>query len=280
MERNIILLVSMKYKHKHKHKQKTSLFSNVFVFVSIFLISYFFISIFFWVIQKTTLGGGVGIYKSLVDYSNHHDNELIQDVFGSIFSQAKRCSEMTELENKTQCIEDIKTNLAIVLKEEELAGDDGYMWPNDLFFVKQINNSFYRLGWDGVLRDISSEMKTLPSSVPSQDIWNIFSRSRCNYFRSEPVDTLDACEIYMRVSLPEGNYGYMVRIDPQEEEDDFLFTLLLPVISWPLLFMSGFRLSLFMYGIIPLTQLLGSTFLALYILKLLNQNGNLKNGKK
>jgi hypothetical protein len=58
---------------------------------------------------------------------------------------------------------------------------------------------------------------------------------------------------------------------PQEEEDDFAFTLLLPIISWPLIFISSFRMSWFMYGLIPFTQMIVPTLLGLYAIRLIHK---------
>lgn len=254
-----------------KQKQSTSRVLKVIIFCSVFVFSYILVSVIFWMIQKSTLSGGVGIYKSLAAYTQRHEQELRHNLFDDIFGLASGCRNLPEGKKRLVCIEQIKVDLGNTIVEEELAKDDGGMWPNDLFFVKQEHDRLYRLGWNGEIVDITNSMRNKPSDPRLQSMWSLIFRSHCNYFRSEPANTRDACEIYTRVPLSDGNYGYLVRLDPQTEEDDFWFTLAMPIIGWPLLFMSSFRLDWFTYGVMPSTQVLVPSFVSLYVIGLLDK---------
>lgn len=183
------------------------------------------------------LGLGLSFYSITSSYSakqvplekyvQKHQDELKTVVFQKLFSEAKLCSELKSNELKQKCQQNISYQLAIVIKEEELLEPSGFGWPNDLFFVKQSNNSFYRLGWEGKFEDISHfENKPFPKSVPY--ILKLVTK-HCQDF--EPtLQYLSDCQTYVSIDLDSKEKGYIVRRIPLTEDDSPLFIFIVPPI--------------------------------------------------
>lgn len=246
-------------------REKTSIKGNLLFSFVVFVVSYICVSCIIWGIQKTTLQGGIGIKKSLSAYVRTHGSQLQTSVFHEAFDKAVRCQEEHQEITKEQCITEVKTDLGNSIQEEELAGAEGFMWPNDLFFVKEVDGTYLKLGWDGVVQNITPEVTLSVQNSPEQIAWSLITRENCNYFHSGATEANSACEIYATTPLANGGTGYMVRLDPQEEEDDFSFVLLLPIISLPLLCMSSFRVDWILYAIVPLLQILVPGLIVLFV---------------
>lgn len=158
---------------------------------------------------------------------------LKDKIFSQIFDQANSCKTLTnkgtgcEIGRDGQqicalatgndplnpCLEAIGREIGNTLNEEELATQEGYDWPDDLFFVKQDGKQFLRLGWDGHLRDISPEVNL---KTPS-----------CIHFGSQ----INGCEVYEFITLQNNQSGYIVRTVAFTEEDTLLFSPIFPLFA-------------------------------------------------
>ena len=220
-----------------KLKSKKSLFSSLFVFISI----YFVVVTCFWVYWNFQ---SYSRREFVMDkYVQKHEDILKQKVFSDIFSKARTCA------GQEDCEKLVSREISEVIIEEELTGESSYDWPNDLFFVKQEGNNFYSLNWEGKITDTSSQThKTLISSKTPY-MFKFLTRN-CRFFG---VGKLSSCEIYKSIALSSNQTGYIARLIPLTEENSFLFSLLF----MPLTFLFTGQI-LF---IIPLAGALLATFL-------------------
>lgn len=193
-----------------------------------FVLSFLLLSTGIWLRNNFTLMGGPGISSRLALYVKNHREQLQTAVFTEIFSQAERCESMSEKDLRLACRKETGRVLAVTLQEEELADADGGSWPHDLFFVLHKDDKFYRLGWDGERKEISSEVDKTAVKNKQQFLHLLFRRN-CNYFRISPE--VYACEAYESVPLHDHSTGYMVRLLPFEEENNFFVILLIPFMA-------------------------------------------------
>lgn len=240
----------------------------VTTFCFIFILFYLMSSSVVWVFYKTTLSGTVGLYWSVSRYAQAHRQELATNVFGSTFNEARRCSVLPDGGEKDACISGVKVMLGDSVIEEELSGRDGYMWPNDLFFVKQENGTFYRFRWDGKIQEIA--LGDVP--IQKQHVALLLFQQSCNHFRSEQANMGYACEIYAEVPLSGENKGYMVRIDSSTEEDHFLFILISPMLLLPF-YVSNINSTMLFYIFVALIQVVVPSVAALIFVAMLHKTG-------
>lgn len=167
--------------------------------------------------------GYIASKNALSNFTQKYKQTLQQEVFGRAFDTAKKCEEINVDLIKQTCRKNVSTQIAKSLHEEELE-PGGYDWPNDLFFVKQEEDIFLKLGWEGKLEVISI---TLPIDRFKNTIWNnLFpSNSNCNYFNSYQTQFGSACEYFIRIDLQNDQKGYVVRQYPKTEDNYFLLLL-------------------------------------------------------
>ncbi len=193
-----------------------------------FVLSFLLLSTGIWLRNNFTLMGGPGISSRLTQYVKHHREQLQTGVFTEVFSQAERCENLSETDLRFACRKETGRALAVTLQEEELADADGGSWPHDLFFVLHKDDKFYRLGWDGERKEISSEVDRTAVKNKQQFLHLLFRRN-CNYFRISPE--VYACEAYESITLNDHSTGYMVRLLPFEEENNFFVIMLIPFMA-------------------------------------------------
>ena len=193
--------------------------ASFIIFFSVLIFSYLLISFCRYINFEYNAFNSVK--KDVEQYAIKHTNELRIDIFDKLFNESKNCILLDNLELRNGCYKEISYTLALIIKEEEFS-----YWPNDLFLVKQIDNKFFKLGWDGELRDISNT--TNKKLVNRQEVnFSDFLSRKCNYFgTSNSIAT--SCEIYTKLELNNNESGYIVRSVGFTDDDDFVFYLFIP----------------------------------------------------
>lgn len=189
----------------------------IFIFSFIFL--YLVVATAFWIYlnyqsyqQKNLL---------MQKYVQNHHETLKQKIFTEAFSEAKGCNG-----NET-CEKKVGRKISETIIEEEFTDSNGYGWPNDLFFVKQEGSNFYSLGWSGKIEDISH--RTNKSLISSKSPYILlFITRNCLFFGTGGPSS--SCETYETIPLSSGHIGYIVRLVPLTEENDFILSLFAPLI--------------------------------------------------
>lgn len=203
------------------------------LFLFVFFLTYFFLCSLNWLHYK--LSSGIVESKSTMQkFIAKYESDIQLGLFGNIYNQAQTCLTLKAPAAKQLCENQSGLAISKLLKEEELTDKNGNNWPNDLFFVKKVNQHYLRIGWDGKLTDITSEVDDKHTVDRQKKPWFLFGLT-CNTFGSLPASTGDACEIYETISLANGDTGYMVRVDAFTEEDLFIFYIFLPLFSFYML---------------------------------------------
>lgn len=199
------------------------------LFIFTFILAYLVIGFTFWF---TNTNSPESYYqKTSKAYIQKHSTEIKDDLFNTLFTRAQLCREISKQPVKKQCEDAIRHQLAVLIIEEDFKTS----WPTDLFFVKQVGNTFLRLGWDGKLEDITklTNKESLNSSLPYA--FRV-ATDTCRPF--EKVGKYPtSCLIYVTVDLNNNEKGYVVRRAPGAEEDNFfwwqveilIFTILTPI---------------------------------------------------
>jgi hypothetical protein len=204
-----------------KNSKKTGLeVRHVIYPLLAFIVTYILVA-FITLIANSVTRGFSSIQGDIRKYISSHDKEIKQKVFQNIFSKAEQCNILQSENSRSDCFKIISHELAVALREEEFRAD-----PNDLFFVKEVGKSYYRLGWDGRLEDITTKVneKLLKARTP---YFILFMTRNCNFFGSE---NMNACEVYESIDLSTNQRGYMVRLEAMEEENDIMFISVIPII--------------------------------------------------
>lgn len=202
-------------------------------------------------------------------YIQNHQEELEGKVFNIIFDKAKLCLEIPNLSIKAQCQQEIGIDLGKVILEEEMS--DNYSWPDDLFFVKQVDDKYYSLGWGGVLEDITDSVNKPLKDSPRIYLLETFT-GNCRVFKAV-LPELNDCQVISSFSLDNNSKGYLVRRFLYGEELLFFwFSPLIPVFTTFSYFyrdysipLDEYELQFYLFSIIPfITGFLSILVLALY----------------
>lgn len=188
--------------------------------ISVFVIAFFIVSAMIWLFNTFIATKGFATKRYLSSFSHKYSSVIKNDIFNDVFRQAKKCNQLTREEQIQLCRSEVGKTIGDVLLEEELAKD--WYWPHDLSFVKKENNTFYKLGWDGELKDISSDVRQ-DILTDKQSYVPLILQRNCNYFQIANI-----CEVYETLQLDKGNKGYLVRLYPAFEEMEFKFVISLP----------------------------------------------------
>lgn len=200
-------------------------FTPTFLAIITFFGTCLLVSTIMWVYNSFTFSGGLSIQSRLETFANKYSDDLKKDVFDTLFAQAKQCVAIQNKNKQETCRKAVGIKLADVLHEEELADSKKANWPNDLFFIKREKDTFYQVGWDGELKDISSVVNKKVLS-DKQSYISLLLQHNCNYFQIS--SNTDSCEVYATIQLDTTSKGYLVRMMPFQEETNFFFALLMP----------------------------------------------------
>ncbi len=161
------------------------------------------------------------VRSPLETYVRNHQEELKEKVFDGLFLDAKACSQISEKTVNEECRAKITHELALTIIEEEF----GHGWPNDLFFVKQDNGRFYRMGWGAEYEDVTSSvnLNTMPYFLK-------VLTGNCKEFKPT-LDELSDCSISKSIELSDSNKGYIVRRARFVEENDLVFNIIVPIVA-------------------------------------------------
>ncbi len=249
--------------------------THIGVYSLVYTLLYFVCSFAIWEYQKFSDTGALGIYSNLSVYIQKHP-ELKNTVFTELFSLANQCNVQVDNTQKKQCQIEIQKRLGNVIIEEELT-INGHNWPNDLFFVKKEKNIYTKLDWQGELTDITHivQAQNIRSGILYKLI--LLGLSSCDATFNVYEQNTYSCEIYERITIDENSYGYLVRLSPLVEENEFIFSLMMPVFA--LLSFGHFSTSLYhlgFYGLVVLQLILPISGTS-YIMKQLQKNGLFNN---
>lgn len=213
---------------------------SIFVFLVALFISSFLIQTVLWFFHSgELLYGDLPLQTALRSYVNNHHQELKDKLFNQIFVDAEKCYSLRNEVSRTNCQADITNQLAVLIKEEELLDSYRSGWPSDLFFVKQINDKFYRLGWEGKVENISSFVNADSINYELKFVESIL-QGKCKTFETT-LKNLPSCQIYFSIDLGQDQRGYVIRRIPITDENDFQFIFIAPfvVIFSPILIPSS-----------------------------------------
>lgn len=203
-----------------------------FLPIFIFLANYIIICFLFWMYINLDL---VNKFRwPMQSYINSPSENLNKNLFNTLFTSAQRCQAIVNTEQKTTCEKELSLQLAKLIKEEQLKHHD-YDWPNDLSFVKQVDNTFYNLGWSGELKNITSTTNRSLLHFPIPYDLKFLSRN-CKFFNIYQQQFDGSCEVYEKISLGKNQTGYIVRLVPLTESTGFVI-----VLTFPMLFFIGFK---------------------------------------
>lgn len=160
--------------------------------------------------------------KHLKTYTEIYGTSLTDNIFDKAFADAATCASLQIPQAREVCHKSVSTHIAEHIIEEEMVAYNDLewgTWPHDLVFVKEIDGKFLRLGWDGVLTDITSEARVTPGTTWMHGLMQYLTRN-CSYFG---IYGGWACELVQDVQLPEGK-GYIVLSLALSEEEAMLTT--------------------------------------------------------
>lgn len=255
---------------------------EVGIFIITFILVYLVIGFTYWFVM--TNSNETYYLKTSKAYLQKHAGELKKDLFYTLFTKAQLCREIGRQPLKKQCEANIKHQLAVLIIEEDFLDADGWGWPTDLFFVKQVGNTFLRLGWDGKLEDITqlTSESAINSSLPYA--FKLITGA-CRPF--EIVGKYpDSCLVYVPIELNNNGIGYVVRRAPTSEEDNFFWwqvenLLFLTLVPIAILMLKINPTTIFMMTIVGITIILpiAIAFIVMMAYSLLKRE-SLKKAKK
>ncbi|MDQ3099315.1 MAG: hypothetical protein M3Q44_06210 [bacterium] len=211
-------------------------YKNVIQFILIFFSVYLVMALLFWIYGIYSTGRTM--LMPTEKYASIHQQELKDRLFGTIFNEGKRC-QMYEKLLREQCEKEITFRMALLIKEEEFEDENKNGWPHDIFFVKQEENSFYRLGWEGKVVNISSTVDKILLDNRTPFTFRVITH-QCRVFEQTINETLD-CQIFTSLPLENNNRGYIVRrVGVGEEENDFVFLFIFIPLALPLALFNGY----------------------------------------
>lgn len=252
------------------------------IFIITFIIAYLIIGFTFWF---TTRNSNESYYqKTSKAYIQKHTSEIKNHLFDTLFTKAQLCRDINKQPLKKLCEDNIRHQLAVLIIEEDFLNSDGQGWPTDLFFVKQVGNTFLRLGWDGKLEDITqlTSESAINSSLPYA--FKLITGA-CRPF--EIVGKYpDSCLVYVPIELNNNEIGYVVRRAPTSEEDNFFWwqvenLLFLTLVPIAILMLKINSTTIFMMTIVGITIILpiAIAFIVMMAYSLLKRE-SLKKAKK
>lgn len=198
------------------------------IFLLAFGITYVFLAVVMW-LGFGTYDGIFSVKRTMHRFATTYARDLQEGVFEKVYAQAKKCQSLRAPAAKQICETQSGLQISRLLKEEELADENGYNWPNDLFFVKKTGETYERIGWDGKLTDISGNIHHTP--IPNaQTSLNLLLWQNCSSFGSL-ISPDAACEVYETVPLANNAVGYMVRLYPSVEENMLVLYFFHPLLA-------------------------------------------------
>ncbi len=227
-----------------------SIVSTLTVVAATFLTVYLIISALFWIYSSFTFNGTIAVKQRLHTFVEKYKPEITTDIFSTVYTQAEYCLRLTDEKLLSACRKNVGTTLGNILHEEELADKFGYYWPNDLFFVKSSGDMYYRVGWDGEFKNITSSINAI-SLKNGSSLYSLLFKKNCNAFHA--VEGLPSCDVFEKVSLQNGDTGYVVRMSPFQEEDDLSVVMIMPffglfwMFSGPMTNLSSEQLYFFLF---------------------------------
>lgn len=198
----------------------TQFMKRFFILASVFIATYLLIGFVSWLVYGINYYGNKA--KHLKIYTQVYHSSLEDSIFGKAFADAATCNDLQIPQAKEVCHNSVSTFMAQNITEEEMVSNNGLEWgnwPHDLVFVKEIDGKFLRLGWDGILTDITSQALVTPGTTWMHGLMQYMTRS-CSYFS---IYNGWACELVQDVELHDGK-GYVVLSLALSEEEAMLST--------------------------------------------------------
>ncbi|MCS6956228.1 MAG: hypothetical protein NZM02_00040, partial [Patescibacteria group bacterium] len=89
--------------------------------------------------------------------------------------------------------------------------------------------NFYKLGWDGEIKNISNSINIEMLNNKEINYFIDFLFKKCDYFGTSNYPS-KSCEVFESINLNSQEKGYIIRKIPLQEDDNFIFFILIPFI--------------------------------------------------
>lgn len=186
---------------------------QITIFLVSLLLSYLILAVgLYIVLQFLTFTQGQQLIRK---YLHKNERMVREQIFSSGFMKAQQCLTINDGEDKSACEVLVGRHIADSIIEEELNGGYGST-ADDLFFVKKVGESYFKLNWTGKLVNITHQVNiySLRWSF-AQPFFFLFRQ--CKYFNLYDVSVW-SCELYTPINLSNGESGYIVRLVSLTEE--------------------------------------------------------------